>query len=450
MPTNTYVALDKVTVGTAVNQVTFTSIPQGYTDLVIVMNNQIASGGNDNILYQFNGDTGSNYSGTSLIGNGSAASSDRASNTVSYVAGRVGSAVNSTSIFQVQNYSNTTTNKTSISRANVSDTAVFAFVGLWRSTAAITSIRLYTASSVNFNVGSTFSLYGISAIGGVTPKATGGTVTSDANYWYHTFEMSGNFVPNQSLTCDYLVVAGGGGGGNATENASTPSYRGGGGGGAGGLRCTVGATGGGGTLETALSVTAQSYAITVGGGGAGSSSQNVAGSNGSNSTFSTITSTGGGGGGTTSASGGNGGSGGGRGHSSASVRGTGTTNQGYAAGATNVDNNPPYIGTSGGGAGAIGGSAVASPAGINAGGVGVATSISGTSVTYAGGGAGIGTNATSGVPSTIYTAAGGSGGGAASAQTPTAATINTGGGGGAGLTAGSNGGSGIVIIRYAK
>ena len=158
---STYTPIATYTAGSAQASYTFNSIPSTYTDLVIVMNGQVASGGNDNILYQYNGDTGSNYSGTSLYGTGSAAASDRASNSVSYIAGRVSSAANSTSIFQVQNYSNTTTNKTSLARGNAPDALVMAFVGMWRSTAAINSIKLYTASSVNFNVGSTFTLWGI-------------------------------------------------------------------------------------------------------------------------------------------------------------------------------------------------------------------------------------------------------------------------------------------------
>ena len=159
----TYEPIATTTLGSAANQVTFSSIPATYTDLILVMNGQIASGGNDNILYQYNGDTATNYSGTSLYGTGSAAASDRASNSANYIAGRVGSAVNSTSIFQVQNYSNTTTYKTSLTRANVSDALVMAFVSMWRSTAAINSIKVYTSSAVNFNTGSTFTLYGIKA-----------------------------------------------------------------------------------------------------------------------------------------------------------------------------------------------------------------------------------------------------------------------------------------------
>ena len=46
-----------------------------------------------------------------------------------------------------------------------------------------------------------------------SPKATGGTVTSDSTYWYHTFTSNGTFTPSQALSCDVVVVAGGAGGG---------------------------------------------------------------------------------------------------------------------------------------------------------------------------------------------------------------------------------------------
>ena len=53
------------------------------------------------------------------------------------------------------------------------------------------------------------------------------------------------------IAVDYLVVAGGAGGGGGGEYAS---HRTGAGGGAGGMRSTVTATGGSGSLETALSL----------------------------------------------------------------------------------------------------------------------------------------------------------------------------------------------------
>ena len=60
MATNTYVALDKVTVGTATSSVTFSSIPQGYTDLVLVINAKANTGGAIGLLFKFNGDSGTN------------------------------------------------------------------------------------------------------------------------------------------------------------------------------------------------------------------------------------------------------------------------------------------------------------------------------------------------------------------------------------------------------
>jgi hypothetical protein len=99
--------------------------------------------------------------------------------------------------------------------------------GLWNNTAAITSLTI-AVTGASQTIGSTFYLYGISNVTSGS-KATGGVVSSDGTYWYHTFPFSGTFTPTQSLTADYLVIAGGGGGG----------VHHGGGGGAGGLRSTV-------------------------------------------------------------------------------------------------------------------------------------------------------------------------------------------------------------------
>ena len=63
----------------------------------------------------------------------------------------------------------------------------------------------------------------------------------------------------RTITVDFLVVAGGGAGGKSA----------GGGGGAGGLRCSVTATGGGGSLPSAISCTPNTnYTVTIGAGGA--------------------------------------------------------------------------------------------------------------------------------------------------------------------------------------
>jgi hypothetical protein len=435
MPTNTYVALDTRTLSVNTAVVEFTSISSAYTDLVLVGFAKNPTAG-DNLVLNLNNAT-SGYSNTRMIGNGSTATSSRTLNFPVALIGNVGTEWGNF-ITQFMNYSNTTTSKTFITRCNFASSETQTSVNLYQSTSAISSIKISMSDQV-FSAGSTFSLYGIAAEG-VSPaaKATGGVITSDSQYFYHTFYSTSAFTPLQSLTCDYLVVAGGAGAGIR------------GGGGAGGLRSTVTATGGGGTIETPISVTAQAYTITVGAGGTGTT--NVGGdaipTNGTNSVFSTITSIGGGRGAMDSNStysSGNGGSGGGASATSgtAQAAGTGTTNQGYAGGTTSGGTG----GGGGGGAGAVGsvGSANTGAAGGN----GVTTSISGISITYAGGGGG-GGNTTGGIGGT-----GGGGTGVANNATPNNGTVNTGGGGGggqgtaAGIRSGS-GGSGIVIIRYAK
>jgi hypothetical protein len=444
MATNTYVALDKVTVGTATPTVTFTGISGSYTDLVLVSDNLQSGGTQGNLFIQFNSDSGSNYSRTWLSGDGSSAYSGRESSQTKI--GLTAYAYPQTTtrwagIIQIQNYSNTTTYKTLLTRGNNSAVGVDSVAGLWRSTAAITSITI-SRSNDNFAVGSTFSLYGIKAWAPeATPKATGGYVYSDATYWYHAFPFTSTFTPLQTISCDYLVVAGGGGG----------SYDVGGAGGAGGLRSTVGATGGGGSLESAISLSATAYTVTVGAGGAGALTGSRTGANGSDSTISSITSIGGGGGGYNGGSGATGGSGGGGSRSSGNG-GSGTTNQGYGGG-----NGASNTNGAGGGGGA--GSAGTSANGTTGGGIGgngvqitalANATLTGINGYYAGGGGG-GGNVT---PPAAGGLGGGGQGGTPGGQSIKPGVLNTGGGGGGcgggDSTGNASGGSGLVIIRYAK
>jgi hypothetical protein len=75
---STYTPIATQTLGSAAASVTFSSIPQGYTDLILVIN-YATSASTGNALLRFNSDTGSNYSETALIGNGTTATSDRES-----------------------------------------------------------------------------------------------------------------------------------------------------------------------------------------------------------------------------------------------------------------------------------------------------------------------------------------------------------------------------------
>jgi len=163
---NTYVALATNTLSSATASVTFSSISGAYTDLVLICN--IGASASTSVNFGFNGDTGTNYSTTILTGNGTTAASARtstASNSTDYIAfytAGAPSGLTGSMIFNVMNYANTTTNKTILARSGSDSKEIDLVVGLWRSTAAITSIVIGMQTG-NFITGSTFTLYGIAA-----------------------------------------------------------------------------------------------------------------------------------------------------------------------------------------------------------------------------------------------------------------------------------------------
>jgi hypothetical protein len=448
MPAN-YVLLETVYLTQSASSVTIDNIPQsGYTDLKVVVSAR-ADGTTGNFFeIRPNGAT-TNLSGRYLQGDGSATNSSTFQ-PWSYIppSNSTASTFGSVDIY-IPNYSSTSINK-SISVDYVTENnAATAYAGieagLWASTSAITSL-VFAMSTGNFVANSTFSLYGLAAVGTtpvIAPKASGGNiVANDGTYWYHAFLSTAAFVPNQALTCDYLVVAGGGSGSGGNGM---------GGGGAGGLRSTVTTTGGGGSLESAIAVAANtSYTVTVGAGGASAIPESQ-GYSGSNSAFSTITATGGGAGGYygNASTGGSGG-----GSSRGGNAGSGTTNQGYAGGGSANSGN--YGTGGGGGAGAVGGTGTTSVNGNGGNGVTITAlatpTLTGVSGAYAGGGGGGVTY--DGSFKGGNTSGGTGGGGGSNTTTATAGTINTGSGGGGGGGSGGNaypsgaGGSGIVIIRY--
>ena len=312
--------------------------------------------------------------------------------------------------------------------------------------------------------------------------ATGGTITTSGDYKIHTFTGPGTFTVCSvgagspvSNVVDYLVVAGGGSGGSSGDG-------GGGGGGAGGFRESKNPTAPytASPLATcaSLTVTATGFPVTVGAGGA-SAAHGSANNNGVNSVFSTITSAGGGKGGqgnnpitTAATNGGSGGSGGGgfayTGPVGGNTAGAGNTPpvsppQGNSGGAGTPSCSDAATQNGGGGGGATAAGAEPTPTSPSGspytagpGGAGATTNITGSPVAYAGGGGG---GRRFGPPSGTVGSGGAGGGGAGGSgggDTTVAGTANTGGGGGAGggggptpgNSQGSNGGSGIVVIRY--
>lgn len=444
MPAN-YVLLERIELNDSAASVTFSNIPQtGYTDLKLVLSSRgsTTSGAGRDVLLcsmQFNG-SASTYTTKFVRSTGAASSTGGPTGGYVPASSFTANTFSNTEIY-IPNY--TSSNQKSFSVDSVSEQNVASWdtilgfgACLWNGTAAISSIA-FTLDYGSFVSGSTFSLYGLAAVGttpAIAPKASGGNITTDGTYWYHTFLASGTFTPQLSLSCDVLTIAGGGAGGR-------------GGGGAGGL-----------VYASAQTVTASAQTVTVGGGGAQRTTDGSGLSNaGSNSQFASLTAAvGGGAAAGYSVNGGTGGSGGGAGWGAGSYSGgAGTSGQGNAGG---TNGNGDCSG-GGGGAGAAGSNGATGNPGQGGAGSsaysswGAATStgqnVSGTYY-YAGGGSGSGNTSQA-------DKAGGNGGGgtgrSSSGSTPGAGTANTGGGGGGGsgstAIAGGAGGSGIVIIRYA-
>jgi len=150
--------------------VTFSSIPQGYKHLQIraLARTTRNDASVDTVYYRFNGDTGNNYNVHTLSGNGSSASSSYyGAPTVLWGPFSTPTAQSSANMFSVSiidilDYTNTS-KYTTTRMLGGTDTngggSIDVFSGLWKNTAAITSIRLFAEG--NFSSGSHFALYGI-------------------------------------------------------------------------------------------------------------------------------------------------------------------------------------------------------------------------------------------------------------------------------------------------
>jgi hypothetical protein len=149
-------------VGTGTSTVTFSSF-SGYTDIRLIIFAKSNSGSADTLKVAVN--TSTSISRTYLIGNGSTASAGRQSSEPVVYADDIPASSSSSYNFTSMdflNYSNTTTFKTVLIRSGSGDWITEANVGLFRSTSAITSIRIFADTNA-FASSSTFTLYGIAA-----------------------------------------------------------------------------------------------------------------------------------------------------------------------------------------------------------------------------------------------------------------------------------------------
>jgi len=158
----TYDKIATTTLGSA-STITFSSIASSWTDLRLVLVNKDAAYANNDVYFQFNGDTATNYSYTTLVGDGASASSGRATSTADGIkAGANGNTEWSLTEIDVFSYASSTY-KTALvngSRDKNGSGTVQRIVGLWRSTSAITSIKLLSGTG-NFATGTIATLYGI-------------------------------------------------------------------------------------------------------------------------------------------------------------------------------------------------------------------------------------------------------------------------------------------------
>jgi hypothetical protein len=163
----TYEPISTTTLGSAAASYTFSSIPSTYTDLVLVANVFGATGGvtDYSMSFQLNGDTSTNYSRNTVLGDGSTVICGRTNN-ITYgflqAQGYYSTTEPVTAIGNFMNYSNTTTFKTVIARSAFVSGSAETDIATWRSTAAINSIKVNIFAG-SFKAGSTFTLYGIKA-----------------------------------------------------------------------------------------------------------------------------------------------------------------------------------------------------------------------------------------------------------------------------------------------
>lgn len=146
--------------------VSFSGISGSYTDLVLIVQGGSVSTSNFSFSVRVNNDSGSNYGQVRMYGGGSGTGSSDANASLTSIAGLAMGRGNLRGWSRVDffGYSQTTLMKTITMRQGGLDSSNTGWTtGMWRSTAAITSIQCGIEFSQNFLSGTTFSLYGITA-----------------------------------------------------------------------------------------------------------------------------------------------------------------------------------------------------------------------------------------------------------------------------------------------
>ena len=156
----TYEPIATATLSGSTSEVTFSSIASSWTDLRLVF---VGVSSGQALCLQFNGDTATNYSLTVLRGDGSSAISSRNTSIDRLIVQSLTGTNPNLVTCDIFSYAGSTykTCLNSSSEDNNGSGNTRQSVGLWRSTSAITSIRVYGFSGSNIT--GTATLYGIKA-----------------------------------------------------------------------------------------------------------------------------------------------------------------------------------------------------------------------------------------------------------------------------------------------
>ena len=166
-PASSFNSIATVTGTGSASSLTFSSVPGTYTHLQIRGFANVGS--QDDIIIQFNSDTGANYSLQRVYANGASIGSGGFSG-LSYAAGsgEIGGTTFANyyggGVVDILDYASTskykTWNATAAANTGNADSWSGIFTGTWASTSAITSIKISSGSG-NWNSNSHFALYGI-------------------------------------------------------------------------------------------------------------------------------------------------------------------------------------------------------------------------------------------------------------------------------------------------
>lgn len=159
--------INSVVLTASAANVTFSSIPQHYQDLIIFASCRSSNSSTFQAsLVQINSDTSTNYSTTLLYDSGSSVLSTRTTNADVFTYLDIAANNATSDIFGIlelnfMSYSNTNIYKTMLASTSAGNAQARSSVHLWRSNSAINSINLYPSASGLWVSGSNFTLWGV-------------------------------------------------------------------------------------------------------------------------------------------------------------------------------------------------------------------------------------------------------------------------------------------------